>query len=186
MPKANVRLGEFADIEPAAGFTDYTGPVPPAGLYHCTLKWMKLTKNGSGDPMFKVIFEVSEPKGSEKAKYNGYAIWHNANITRVGAPYLNAMLDALGLGRSDDIILSDDGGKEERVVKIGRKKVDGLTVLVNTKRKEWPEDSGDWTLAARAFASTGNTVSVEKDAEPDSEPDAEPDAWDVPDDGDSF
>ena len=165
--KAALKLGSFADIEAAQGFQEYTGPCPPSGLYQFVVKFMKLIKNGSGDPMFKLLFEVSEPKNSPKAQYNGAVCWHNANVTLAGAPYMNAMFDALGIDRRGDIFMSDD--KPDRVVRIGKKKVDGLRVLINVKKEPKfgtdPEDK-EFALNAKAFASL-TPESVDDDGDRD-------------------
>lgn len=183
VPIAKVKLGEFADIDAAEGFSDYTGPTPPKGMYRCKIKFLKLVTNSKGDPMFKVLFEIAENPKGDKAKYNGYAIWHNANITKVGAPYLNAMLDALGLSRSGKIVLSAE--KEERVTKIGGKEVDGLVVLITTARKRKygtdPEDD-EWELEAKAFAPAGK-VSTAKDEDPDEDDGDESDSDEGDEDG---
>ncbi len=172
MPLAKVKLGEFADIDAAEGFSDYTGKTPPKGMYRTKVKFWKLVTNSKGDPMFKLLLEIAE-KG-EKAKFNGYAIWHNANITKVGAPYLNAMLDALQISRSGKIVLSAE--KEDRVTKIGGKAVDGLEVLVTCARKrKWgtePEDD-EWELEAKSFAPVGKVAASKSDEDEGDEDEAD-------------
>ena len=172
MPLAKVKLGEFADIDAAEGFSDYTGPTPPRGAYRTKVKFWKLVTNSKGNPMFKLLLEIAE-KG-EKAKFNGFAIWHNANITKEGAPYLNAMLDAFGISRSGKIVLSAD--KEERVTKIGGKEVDGLVVLVTCARKrKWGTDEEDdeWVLEAKSFAPAGKVSTAKSDEDDGDEGDAD-------------
>lgn len=176
VPLAKIKVGDFSDIDAAEGFSDYSGPTPPKGVYLFEVKKWWLVENKNSEPMFKIIFEIAEDKGSEKAKYNGYAVWHYANITEKSAPFLNAMLDALGISRkavyASKIVLSQE--KEDLVVKIGSKAVAGLEVLINTKREEWPKDSDEWRLKAASFAeATGRSV-VTKDED------------DTADDGDTY
>lgn len=173
MPKATIRVGDFSQVDAAGGFTNYDGPVPPRGLYRVAVKFWKLIHNGSGDPMFKLLMEIAEPEGSVKARFNGYAIWHNANITEKGAPFLNGMLDAFGIPRkavyASAILLADDG---ERVVSIGKNnkiKVDGLEVLVNTKREEYPAGSGEFSLKVVNFAEASESYGRVSEAADDYE-----------------
>lgn len=145
MPK--VSLPNFDDIEPAGDFVNYVGPVPPRGLYRTKLGTVKLVKNNSGDPMFKLVYEIDEPEGSPKARYNGYAIWHNANMTRKSAPFVKAMFIALGFpGTPKNVVTEDDGS----VKKIGGTVLRGLSVLVNAGR----DDSDEYgeKLVAKGFS----------------------------------
>ena len=158
MPKVNLNVKDYSDVDAAEGFNNYAGPTPPKGAYICKTGLFRIVDNSSGDPMFKIIFEIAEPKGSKKAQYNGYAIWHNANITQQGAPYLNAMLDALGLprkavwsGAAGGIVTSKEN--PEDVVKIGGTKVRGIEVFVTTKRDNYPVGSDEWNLKATSFSS---------------------------------
>lgn len=200
MPKARIKVGDFSGVKATAGFTTYDGPVPPKGLYHVRAKLWKLVENKSGNAMFKILLEINEPKGSDKAKYNGYAIWHNANLTEQGAPYINAMLDAFDINRKGvwanggaGILLSRED--TERVVSIAKKKVDGLEVLVTTKRDEWPKGSGDFSLKAVSFAPLNEAdddggsddddeEESTEDAAPDDDDDDEPEDDDDPDEDD--
>lgn len=204
MPQARIKVGDFSDIDAAEGFSDYSGPLPPKGLYNFTVKWWKLAPNKNKDPMFTVLLEIHEPKGSPKAIYNGYVIFHNANITETGAPYLNAMLDAFGIPRKavyqSKIVL--DPEKTERVLKIGGVKVVGLQVAGATQRKEYPPDSDEWKLEVKAFSPAKDGQGVVDGSDEDGEGSegdedgtdySEPDAADEgdggedsADDGDAF
>jgi len=177
MPRVTINVGDYSGVTPAVGFSSYSGPTPPKGLYRCKTGLFRIVDNSNNDPMFKIVFEIAEPKG-DKSKYNGYAIWHNANITEKGAPYLNAMLDALGLdrkavwaGANGGIVTKKD--KPEDVLKIGSKKVEGIEVLVTAKRKNYPVGSDQWELAVSSFAKAG----------PVSDADDDEDEADLDDDG---
>lgn len=152
MPKINIGT-DYSGVDAAEGFSDYAGPTPPKGLYRTVVSKWWLVKNKNDDPMFRVILEIAEPKGSEKHRYNGYAIWHNVNLTAKSAPFANAFFDALGVARkavwTGGIVVSQ---KDDTVVgKIGDKKIAGLSVKVNTRRKEYPVGSGDYKLEGASF-----------------------------------
>lgn len=184
MPRITINVGDFSGVKAAQGFNNYDGPTPPAGSYRIKTGLFRIVTNSSDDPMFKIVLEIAEPKSSEKAKYNGYAIWHNANITEKSAPFTNAMLDALGIDRKA-VWAGADGGivtfkeKPEDVKKIGTKLVKGLEALVTTKRAEYPPGSGQFKLEATSFAAA---QAVDPDADPDADdapapdPDADEDA----------
>jgi hypothetical protein len=178
MPKIRVTAGDFSGTDAAQGFSDYDGPVPPKGVYECRTKLWKIVENSSGDLMFKIIFEINEPKGSEKYRYNGYAIWHNASITEKSAPYLNAMLDAIGIPRAH---IWREGGRivtdpkdDETVIKIGGKSPLGMAVKVNAKQKEYPKDSDQFSLNVVSFLATKKATGEDADDDDDDEVTEEP------------
>lgn len=152
MPKISIGK-DFSKTDAAVGFDTYAGPTPPKGVYDTKVTYARLTTNSNDDYMVKMIFTVDEAKGSPKAKFNGYAIWHNANLTEVSAPYVNAMLDALGVNRKkfwDGLVVDPKDG--ETITKFGDKKPDTLRALVTTKRREYPVGSGEWNLSTVSFA----------------------------------
>lgn len=180
MPTAKIKTGgNHSKVDANKGFQNYDGPVPPKGLYRVVVKFWKIVENRNNDPMFKVLMEIAEPKASEKAKYNGYAIWHNANLTDKGAGFVNGMLDAFGINRDfvwegpkQKIIVSQDD--DEKITKIGTVKVDGLAVLVSTKKEEYPAGTGEFSLKAVSFAEAEATKRASTDDE-DDERDSAPD-----------
>lgn len=151
MPKVRLNVGDFdPDAAPATGFSNYAGPVPPAGLYRCRAKLWRLTKASTGNTMIKVIFEIDEPKNSEKSEYNGYAIWHNLVLVKKASPFVNAALVAMGINPkalSNDVVVKPD--KTTDIVAIGGKKVNGIPVLVTAKRATF---EGNIKLEATSFA----------------------------------
>lgn len=174
MPKVNIGT-DYSGVDAAEGFSDYSGPVPPKGLYRCNVSKWWLVKNRNDENMFKVILEIAEPKGSEKHRFNGYAIWHNVNLTAKSAPFANAFFDALGISRkavwTGGIVVSQ---KDDTVVgKIGDKKIAGLSVKVNAKLREFPKDSGDYNLNAASFLPDTDKVTNDDDADEgfDNDPD---------------
>lgn len=184
MPKVKIAAGDFSGVDAAVGFNDYVGPTPPKGVYRTKTTLWRLTTNSKGDQMFKIIFTIDEPKGSKNAKYNGYAIWHNANLTQKSAPFVNAMLDALGVSRKAVWVAGVVTSREnpEDVVKIGGKSPIGLVVAISTRRKEYPVGSGEWQLEARTFLEASEADLSEVDEDDDDDEDFEDDDEDSEED----
>lgn len=78
-----------------AGSAGYAGEMPPAGAYRVKLKRFTITDNKNDEPMIQGVGEINEPKDSPNAKYNGYGIWFQQNVTDQGAGYVNGLLDAM-------------------------------------------------------------------------------------------
>ena len=93
--KFNIDGGAEAEANTGGGGVGYSGPTPPKGTYRVRLKRMELKMNKNDDPMFSILLEIAERKGSKLAKYNGYGVWHNLNVTDQGKGYVNGFLDAL-------------------------------------------------------------------------------------------
>lgn len=161
MPKIRLSATDFdPDAAPATGFSNYDGPVPPAGLYRTRAKLWRLKKAASGNTMIVVIFEIADETG-EKAQYNGYPIWHNLVLTVKSSPFVNAALVAVGVDPHDlaeGTVTKAD--KTTDIVSIGGVKVQGAPVLVTTKRETY---EGEVKLAATSFAKAGpRAVPAEK------------------------
>lgn len=183
MPKVKIQAGaNLASVDAAKGF--YAGDVPPRGLYRCRTKLFKLVENASGNQMFKIVFEIAEPKGSKKSKYNGYGIWHNANLTEKSAPFVNAMLDALEIPRKavwGGVVVTSKND-DEKVLKIGTKSVLDIEVMVNTKREQY---KGDDKLTAVSFLpATEASEDADEDDDDEDEDSPEADGDDEDDDSD--
>lgn len=125
--------------EASGGFTAYDGPVPPAGVYHGVVKFIKVKTNRNGDPMLNGVIEIDESDKS-KSKYNGYGIWFNQNVTEQGAPYLNSFLVALGCTYKEFIggKVSTDNDEPPKILRIGRLNLTGDNkIVVATKRSTY-------------------------------------------------
>jgi hypothetical protein len=80
----------------------YSGPIPTErGVYSCYVKIFDLVTNKNGDPMLKGLAVVDVPKKHKFAKYNGYGIWFQQNITDQGKPFVNQLLSALSDGSAE-------------------------------------------------------------------------------------
>lgn len=96
--------------------------VPPKGPYLFNLKRLQGTESKAGDPMLKMVLELAEPKGTKKAKYNGYSIWYYQVSTKERASGVNGLLHALLDGKTPaqrkkvvesywagNVVVDDDG-----------------------------------------------------------------------------
>ncbi|UVK63863.1 hypothetical protein SEA_LILYPAD_59 [Gordonia phage LilyPad] len=81
-----------------AGIKTYQGPKPPSGSYKCALKQLTIKENRNGDNMLSFVAEIADT--GPRAKYNGFAIFGQQNITDQGAGYVNQLLDAISDGDS--------------------------------------------------------------------------------------
>lgn len=78
-----------------SGGNYYAGEIPKSGSYRVTLKRLMIRDNKNNDKMIVGLAEINEPAGTPAAKYNGYGIWFQQNITDQGAGWVNGLLDAL-------------------------------------------------------------------------------------------
>lgn len=114
----------------------YLGPKPTGGVYPVILKRMVLKTNKNGDPMLSGIAEIQAKKSDPRARFNGYAIFWNQNVTNQGAKYINAFLDALGLSRKrfwENGLITDGEagtGRAPAVTRICGKDPEGMTSFV--------------------------------------------------------
>lgn len=103
---AVIKFGNITDVAEAAedqGSGFYSGPVPQEkGVYPCKLKKFELVTNRKGDPMIKAMAVIDAPKGHKFAKFNGYAIWFQQNVTDQGKPFVNQLLNALSDGTEEN------------------------------------------------------------------------------------
>lgn len=144
MPKARWAISQ-EEPEDLESYDVYDGEKPPAGVYAVKLTRLSVKANKNGDPMLNGLLIVSEPKGAAKAKYNGYTIWFNQNVTEQGGPYVKQFLAALGLTWAEfrnKCVLEGDmpQAKDEpatRVMKIGSVKFnDGNEPALRVATKE--------------------------------------------------
>ena len=82
MPKIKLGLNaqDKAALDKAAeenSFSRYDGDIPPNGLYKAVIKTVNymLSKEKQA-PQLRAVVEIKEPAGSEKAEFNGYALFH--------------------------------------------------------------------------------------------------------------
>lgn len=116
-----------------AGEVGYTGDLPPEGAYVVILKRLSV-EEWKSSPGLNMLFEIAEPKGSPREKYNGYGSWGGQGITDQGAGYINQFLTA-AFSNEPEIIdyFWDDG---VRTKAIGGK--NGRTTNIVTAIGEMP------------------------------------------------
>lgn len=162
------------DAEVEGGF--YDGPCPPKGLYRTKLKVLRLTETGPksqnpGSPMLKLILELQARPNKPEAKFDGYGIFHNLNVTDQGKGWVNQFLDALTDGSEEECRkirrafwggeFVVDGEAKGDCVRIGSKRIDSPNgeniVYVNTFIQKY---EGEDQLRVRKFLISNN---VEKE-----------------------
>ena len=82
MPKIKLGLNaqDKAALDKAAeenSFARYDGDIPPNGLYKAVIKVVNymLSKEKQA-PQLRAVVEIKEPAGSDKAEFNGFALFH--------------------------------------------------------------------------------------------------------------
>jgi hypothetical protein len=137
----------LANVDPdsiPSMYDEATHGVPPKGPYLAVLRRLEATETREAkQPMLKMVFNIAEPKGTRKAKYNGYSIWFYRTIGKEQASRVNAFLHALLDGKTapqrkkiieafwaNKISVNDDG----MIVKIGTWNVpDEIPMGINTR-----------------------------------------------------
>lgn len=144
MPNIKLAVGAKA-ADAKAKKIGYTGPRPPKGVYRVKVKRITCTVNKNGDYMLNCVAEINEPKGSSKAKFNGYGIWWNGNLTEDGAGYINQFIDSITGGKREVRTALWNGklrtfdapkkGHKAQVMAIGPFKInqEGIAAVVNTR-----------------------------------------------------
>ncbi|AYB69217.1 hypothetical protein KNU10_gp65 [Gordonia phage Foxboro] len=165
--KLKLKLGaEAAKVKATEGYSNYSGPVPPMGVYSAKIKQIGVKPTRAGDKtMLVTIIEFDAPKGHEHEKYNGYAIFHRLVIPEsMEEEYIDLKVGQIN--RLFDAISGDDklraafwGGnavmddKGEKIIKLGQfsmggKGFKGIPVVVSTKNDSYTkkEKGADGTI----------------------------------------
>lgn len=158
MPKwtalGDVADKSLADVDPDSVSNIYDEEslgVPKPGPYLAVVKRLQGTESKAGDPMLKMVVELAEPKGSKKARYNGYGIWNYIVSTKDTASRVNQFLHAILDGKppaqrkkiidqywAGNVVLSDDDNKF--ITKIGTWMVpDSIQIGINTAKENSAE-----------------------------------------------
>lgn len=159
MPKWNaVGFGaKNADVDPesiGSIYDEASVGVPPRGVYRFVLKRLQATETGPnsnnpGTPMMKMVCEILEPKGTKKAKYNGYGIWFYRTVEEENANRVNQFLMSLMAGTKltaakkktvlkafwEGNVVTETVGANDFITKIGTWTLpkDGIEVAANTQ-----------------------------------------------------
>lgn len=108
-----------------SGFSDYSGPIPPKGVYEGVLKTVNLKVSKGGHPMIFVVVEL-DSKDKKKAKYNGCPVMANVVIMDKTLGMVNQFLDALAGSTAKGKKVRSTFWEEGVVVNKGEKKDSNL------------------------------------------------------------
>lgn len=161
--------GNFADVDAAVPFDNYDGPVPPKGVYKFRIKRPQLVINSKDNEMITFIAEIAEPKGSDKAKYNGAVSFENITPSAKSAQFVNAFLDSIGANRNkfwgDGGVVTEDDELPTGIKRIAGKVFEGLTFHAQTKIDRYrPEEP---RMKIGAFLAPVSAAAEAEDEEPD-------------------
>jgi hypothetical protein len=141
MPKAKWGSGDealtAADIDGAQsnGFTPYSGPVPPAGLYKFVVKQMSQGQSSTGNPKLLTVMELAGDWKPNHAKYDGCPLFDHMPVMKSTAFRVKAFCEAFGLTSKEFYggILTDEKGKVTKLGSLGDPA--GLEVFVNVSKR---------------------------------------------------
>jgi len=143
-----------------SGFSNYTGPTPPNGLYKARVQSAWWGPSSKGTPMLTATL-VFRAKSEAKQKYDGYTIW----VRITNAPNMlwrmQQLFIALGQPQKAAIDISDkDGAFGKVVTHIGRAQVGKAELLVKTKTEMY---QGAERLAVDTLSPLPSTVAEDYD-----------------------
>lgn len=159
---------------------DYTGDIPPKGVYRFKLRFSKKDKaKDSGNPKLTSLLVLDGSWKPEHKQYDGCPLWDHMPVTKKTAFRVRAYCDALNITSADFInkmVIDDEGN----VQKIGKLKIadEDLLVLVSVKPEKNPE-YGDRLQLAGGYL----PFKDEDDDDDDSDGDADDDTDDEGDNG---
>jgi hypothetical protein len=143
MPKAT--WGDFSanDIDSAesrGGFTPYSGPIPPSGLYRFTVKQMKKGESQAGNPKIQVVMELDGTWKENHKKYDTCPLFDNMPVMKSTAFRVKAFCEAFGLTSKQFAtgLITDEDGKITKLSTLGDPA--GIQVYVNVKKR--PAENG--------------------------------------------
>lgn len=200
--KFNIGGGKTAKdraATPAATGGKYAGPTPPSDTYKGIVRFLKMAAkpNKNGDPMLKGGVVINEPATSAKAKYNGYVVNFNLNISDQGVPFVNQFLDAIS-GGSKQVrerfwdkgvqTAKSEADKDRPIVAIGGLKVPdkgGFTVTMNTRPNNYTSQGKNIeALQVGAFLLNVSTSSSQQESAEEFDEDDATEDFDVDEDTD--
>lgn len=100
---------------------------PPRGSQvRCLVRQIKVKSNKNGDDMLSVMLVIDDPKKSELASWNNYAMFTNFNVTEQSAPYIKKFMKAMGASWGDFKERStQDDQDPPHILQIGKVKIEG-------------------------------------------------------------
>lgn len=117
---------------------------PPRGsTVRCLVRQIKVKPNKNGDDRLSVMLVIDEPKKSDMASWNNYAMFDGFNVTEQGSPFIKRFLKAMGLTWKDfmDRTKQDDQDPPH-ITQIGKVQFEGAAkpVHVECRIKVKPAD----------------------------------------------
>lgn len=131
------------------------GGLPTKGTYSLAVRQIRIGKIKSGDnagkPRLSVMLVVAEPKGSPKAKWNGYLVWDGLNVMPSGLPFVKRFMRALGLEWDDfNSRTKQDSQDPPHITQIGRVKFEqGKDPVVRASLYVENTDNGEQVQVGR-------------------------------------
>lgn len=147
MPKISWEAAKPEDIltaedidEAEEGFSQYTGEIPPGGVYRFKRPRFKYTKFGTGNEGFNNLMFLDGSWKPAHKQYDGCPLWDKVTMTKAAAGFAKAFAAALGVSAADlvaRVVVDGDG----YVTKIGKKNIDeNLVLYVAVKRGMYNEE----------------------------------------------
>lgn len=190
------KLKTTTNQEAKSSFLPYDGPTLVEGSYTAVLKNPTLKKSKNSDNYYiNAVFEVDEPKNSDKAKFNGAAVWgmvHFMSEAESMQARYNSFLKAIGSSLNDPEIVFEsqedaDSGKGSKINSIGGVKFHGrkVRIVVRKRTEEGYSDSFDVDLISKLDTtniSEDEDIEVEVEDEEQYEDDTDSDEDETEDD----
>ena len=128
---------------------EYTGPIPPSGIYRFKLRWAKQDESGSGNPKLTSLLLLDGSWKPEHKKFDGCPLWDHMPVMGKTAFRVRAFCDALNVTSKDFMnktVVDDDG----MVQKIGSLTIADQDRLVLVKVKfDKDEEYGERIILAK-------------------------------------
>lgn len=180
MPKVKWGGDLDADAIESAESTrsEYTGPIPPAGVYRFKLRFSKKDESKEGNPKLVNLLVLDGSWKRDHAKFDGCPLWEHLPVGKKTAFRVRAYCDALNITAADFMgrMLVDDEGFVQKIGKLTIADEDRLVLC-----KVFPERSDEYGDRLGFGKSGGYLPFNEDDDDDDDSGDADGDADD--DDG---
>jgi hypothetical protein len=135
-------------------FTQYDGPVPPAGLYKARVSSAKWAPAASGNQMLTVVLEF-DTDNENKKQYNGFAVWHRLVQVPQSMWRTNEFLTAIGQPTKLSLDIDESG----KVLKIGSARPGKVWCLVKVSADTY---QGNPTLKVDSVNPLPGTVTADE------------------------
>ena len=145
---------DAAAVEAVEGFSNYTGPTPPPGIYPSVVKQISIEETKTTKKMMlRAITEFRADKDDARKKYNGYAIFHYLVIPEskdeeyygLQVGQINRLLDALSTNDpavrkafwSNQADLDAEGKKIQKIGKVNLTGKEGVPIIISARSENF-------------------------------------------------